>query len=89
MNRHSKSTEEHEMAQSPGLFLSWSKRTLFEMFNDLRFGRLMIDNCGQHYSFGNTQAENSPTVNVVVHNQRFYPDVLFKGSLGAAESYMK
>lgn len=68
---------------------AWSKKVLFSMFEDLRFGTLSIDNCGKKYQFGSPAQSAGITASVSVRDPRFYSDVLFKGSLGAAESYMK
>ena len=68
---------------------AWCKNTLFSMFGSLQFGKLSIDNCGQLYEFGNLQGEAPIIANLAVHDPQLYPEILFKGSLGAAESYIK
>lgn len=72
-----------------GPFHVGCKKILFDMFKGLRYGRLSINNCGKVYEFGKVHDASSPVASVTIHNPVFYYDVLFKGSLGAAESYMK
>ncbi len=68
---------------------TWCKNVLFKIFSELKFGTLSITNCGKVYRFGTSQGEAAISASVSIHSPDCYPDVLFKGSLGAAESYMK
>jgi cyclopropane-fatty-acyl-phospholipid synthase len=89
MSKHIKSLEGKNIVQFPGSVNHWCKKILFNMFGKLQSGKLAINNCGQLYEFGKSQGKDSIYAAIVIHNPQFYPDVLFKGSLGAAESYMK
>ena len=68
---------------------AWCKKVLFSMFENLKSGRLTIENRGNIYEFGDPQDGSSIAAEVVIHDPRVYSDILFRGSLGAAESYMK
>ena len=88
MTKHIKSIEATCSKSSPRISHAWCKKVLFNMFADLRFGKLTIDNCGKVYEFGELYENSGIAASAVIHDTRFYLDVLFKGSLGAAESYM-
>ena len=68
---------------------NWCRNILFSMLQNLKFGKLEVATCGNLYSFGNEHGRTSISAAVIIHDPRFYADILFKGSLGAAESYMK
>jgi cyclopropane-fatty-acyl-phospholipid synthase len=87
MSKNLFSMEENRAPMSP--VQTWCKNVLFSMFEKLKFGRLKIENFGKLYEFGDLQDGSFIAADVAIHDPRFYVDVLFKGSLGAAESYMK
>ncbi len=89
MSKNIESIEGSRTAMSFSPFQTWSKKVLFSMFEDLQFGSLSINNCGKLYEFGNPQGDPGIAAVAAIHDPRFYADVLFKGSLGAAESYIK
>jgi cyclopropane-fatty-acyl-phospholipid synthase len=89
MSKHICSIEEKKAALFPILIHSWCKNILFSMFEGLEFGTLSIENCGKKYHFGNDTNGAGIKASITINDARFYSDVLFKGSLGAAESYMK
>ena len=89
MSKHICSIEEKKSIQCPSPLHTWCKKVLFAMFADLRFGKLSVYNRGKLYEFGEPRESSAIAAAVAIHDPRFYPDVLFKGSLGAAESYMK
>jgi len=89
MNKHITSIEGRFSKRFPNVTHAWCKKVLFKMFADLRFGKLIINNCGKVYKFGELQGQPNITASAVIHDPKFYLDALFKGSLGAAESYMK
>jgi len=62
---------------------------LFKIFSELQFGQLTINNKGKVYEFGDINKQSGITATASIHDPRFFFDMLFKGSLGAAESYMK
>jgi cyclopropane-fatty-acyl-phospholipid synthase len=89
MSKHICGIKEDKTKLYPEPLQAWCKSTLFNIFSNLQFGRLSIDDCGQFYEFGRQQRQKCIHAAVAVHDPCFYPDVLFKGSLGAAESYIK
>ncbi|MDH3329469.1 MAG: cyclopropane-fatty-acyl-phospholipid synthase family protein [Desulfobulbaceae bacterium] len=89
MSKHISAIKEKKVKLCPGPMQIWCKKVLFELFKDLQFGTLSINNCGKLYEFGTSQGRSGISASVSIHDPKFYPDVLFKGSIGAAESYMK
>ena len=89
MSKHICSFEEKKSTLCPSPLHTWCKKVLFAMFADLRFGKLSVYNRGKLYEFGEPLESSAIAAAVAIHDPRFYPNVLFKGSLGAAESYMK
>lgn len=89
MNKFIRATERKEKRRCPEAVHFWCKRVFFAMLADIQFGTLSVNNCGKLYEFGRRDGANAITASVAIHDPRFYSDVLFKGSLGAAESYMK
>ncbi len=89
MSEYICSIDGNKLTLCPTMINTWCKKILFSMLEDLQFGKLSIDNCGKIYQFGNSTPGTCITASASIHDPRFYSDVLFKGSLGAAESYMK
>ncbi|MFT5578291.1 MAG: cyclopropane-fatty-acyl-phospholipid synthase [Paraglaciecola psychrophila] len=75
-------------SQSSGLLGSLAKRQLLKRLKALPRGHLIIDDGGEHYSFGDANDKNGPTARVVIEHQGAYRDIAFGGSIGASESYM-
>lgn len=89
MSKHIRAVEGKKTTPLPRPVHSWCKKVLFNLFSDLQFGSLSINNCGKLYEFGSPKGQYGIAASATIHNPEFYLDVLFKGSLGAAESYMK
>jgi cyclopropane-fatty-acyl-phospholipid synthase len=89
MMNHIRAIDEKKAPRCPGPLHTWCKKVLFKIFAGLQFGTLSINNCGKVYTFGSSRGKTVISACVSIHSPDFYPDVLFKGSLGAAESYMK
>ena len=89
MNKHICSIEGNKGFFYLDPVYNWCRIILFSMLKDLKFGKLEVVNCGKVYSFGTVHESSSIFATVTIHDSRFYADILFKGSLGAAESYMK
>ena len=63
----------------------WAKKTLFKMLAGIRFGQLTItDGCSVN-SFG---PDKGLQARVTIHDPRVYRQVLFGGSIGAADGYI-
>ncbi len=89
MTEHIRALETKNSRMHPGLMQTWCKKVLFRLFKDLQFGTLTVNNCGKLYKFGSPQGKATVTASASIHSPEFYSDIIFKGSLGAAESYMK
>jgi cyclopropane-fatty-acyl-phospholipid synthase len=89
MSKHICSIKRKKVTLYPKPLQAWCKNTLFNILDDLQFGRLSINNCGQLYEFGEPQEQAPIKASLAIHDPQLYPDILFKGSLGAAESYIK
>lgn len=61
---------------------------LFRQLQNLQRGRIVIDEGSQVHSFGE-QSPDALTAHVVVTDPAFYKAVVFNGSIGGGESYMK
>lgn len=67
---------------------SFAKSILFKMLQGLDSGNLRIHDEGELYEFGVAGANTDLVADVFVHNNNFYSDVIFGGSVGAGEAYM-
>lgn len=63
-----------------------ARRFLLAKLRDLENGSLRLVDAGEATRLG--AADAPPAATVHVHDPRFYPKLLFGGSIGAAESYM-
>jgi cyclopropane-fatty-acyl-phospholipid synthase len=61
---------------------------LFRQLHKITKGRIIIDEGHEAHHFGET-GDNVLTAHVVVSDPAFYQDVVFNGSIGGGESYMK
>ena len=62
------------------------RHILFSKIKNLKGGGLVIHENGHQWQFG--KASNSDLHHLTVNNPQFYSNVVFGGSLGAAESYV-
>lgn len=63
------------------------KRLFFRLLANLQHGHLQIQEDDQCYEFGVSNV--SLCAKIVVHDSRFYRNVLFSGSIGAGESWVE
>ena len=68
MNKHICSIKTNKTIQYPEPIQAWCKSTLFNIFTNLQFGRLSIDNCGQLYEFGDLQGQDSINASLSIHD---------------------
>lgn len=64
-----------------------ARRLVHRRLDSLRAGSLLLRDRRETRHFGEASSA-SPTAEVVVHSDSFYPAVAFGGHIGAAESYM-
>jgi len=72
----------------PGSTEKVARGLLFRQLKNLRRGRIVIDEGNQTHSFGD-QSADALTAHVIVTDPAFYKAVVFNGSIGGGESYMK
>jgi cyclopropane-fatty-acyl-phospholipid synthase len=65
---------------------SFIKKQVLKHLINLKHAQLMIQSHDEVFVFGDTDAELQATIKL--HNDNFYADVAFQGSVGAAESYI-
>ena len=64
------------------------RRGVWGRLENLDHGRLVIDDGGNRQEFGRCGAD-SLKANIEIHDPRFYRHLVFGGSLGAAEAYIR
>lgn len=69
-------------------FDTLAKKALLKALNKLNVGRLVIEDHGQVYSFGEAADKAEITANLSIHHSSCYRNILRGGSIGAAEAYM-
>lgn len=63
-----------------------AKKTLFSQLARLTYGQLQIEEDGRHYKFG---LGSQIKAMITVHHPSFYSDILFGGSIGSSESFIR
>ncbi|MFM8330922.1 MAG: class I SAM-dependent methyltransferase [Candidatus Methylumidiphilus sp.] len=66
---------------------AFARRLLHKQLAGLRTGKLLLVD-GDTYSFGAEQPDFPVSATIIVRDPGFYSDVVFGGSIGAAEAYM-
>jgi cyclopropane-fatty-acyl-phospholipid synthase len=65
-----------------------AKKALLKVLANMGQGRLVLEDSGQVYEFGES-AENAELIgHIFIHHPSTYRDIVFGGSIGAAEAYM-
>ncbi|MFT6791739.1 MAG: cyclopropane-fatty-acyl-phospholipid synthase [Cellvibrionaceae bacterium] len=67
----------------------WAKKLIFRWLESLTQGRLTIIDEGRHYHFGQITSESRIEACIIVKHHSIYRDVLFNGTVGSGEAYMK
>lgn len=75
-------------SQNAGWLESLSRKLVLQTFQQLQKGSLTLVEGDSSYHFGEAQDATSLHAHVRVHNPSVYRELLFGGSIGAAESYM-
>jgi len=65
-----------------------AKRAVLQRLSQLREGQLTLIDGDCMQRFGKLSAEFPQSVTVRIHDQRFYSDLAYGGSIGAGEAYM-
>ncbi len=81
----------HTANRSPalrGLVDGWLRRLVFSRLEKIESGSLLVDDGGACREFG-CAGEGQPAIHATIHDPRFYRQLVFGGSLGAAEAYIR
>jgi cyclopropane-fatty-acyl-phospholipid synthase len=73
----------------PGRLDRLARRLLDGRLGALSAGQIVISEAGRHATYGELTDEFPLTAQVVIHDPRFYSDVVFGGSIGAGEAYIR
>ena len=73
-------------SNSNSLFDSFSRSLALNKMKSLRYGHLSFSDNDQELSFGDESS--SLKANIIIHDRKFYSELIFGGSLGAAEAFM-
>ena len=65
-----------------------AKKGVIKALNQIRVGRLVLEDNGEITEFGQSADEASVMAHIFVHQSASYRDILFGGTIGAAEAYM-
>jgi len=76
-------------AARPGMLDALGRRALFAKLQTLSHGCLVLVEGKERHRFGTPNAALPEPVIIHVHDARLYGDVVFGGSIGAGEAYMR
>ncbi len=65
-----------------------AKKALLKAMSHISKGRLVLEDNGEVYEFGEPADEAELIAHVFIHHPSTYKDILFGGSIGSAEAYM-
>ena len=79
------SNQEQIYEKSPSLSARWAKKIFTKLISQIRYGQIVLRDGEQVEIFGTDEAFSAQ---VTVLDPRFYPRLLFGGSIGAGEAYI-
>ena len=68
---------------------TWAKKLVFKWLQSFSRGSLTIDARGELFHFGQPPKEANISAHIIVKHDSVYRDVLFNGTVGSGEAYMK
>jgi len=83
------STEHLTPTLRPGLLAGLARRLVIGRLKGIEHGMLTIQDGEQQYTFGQSVPGEKLAATITVDDTRFYGDIAFGGSIGAAESWMQ
>lgn len=90
MKAVSLSSDEHlAPTHRPGLLDGLARRLVLGRLTGIEHGVLTIRDAKQQYVFGRSRPDEILAATITVNDDRFYGDIAFGGSIGAAESWMQ
>lgn len=72
----------------PGMLDGLARNGLIRQLHQLEKGQLVLVHEGKEQAFGDSRPGAGPSARLEVLDRRFFSDVAFGGSIGAAEAYM-
>lgn len=66
----------------------FARETVFSLLKRIKCGKLTVIDGGDAFEFGEQGRGDSLAAKLYVNDQRFYPQVMLGGSIGAGEAYM-
>ena len=67
----------------------WAKKLVFRWLESFTQGSLTIEDQGERFHFGQSLGEADVAAHIIVRHDSVYRDVLFNGTVGSGEAYMK
>jgi len=83
------SEQAREWVPEPRYIERLARKMIINRLNRLRHGRLVIITGDETLSFGDVDDAFGLSVTLTVHDQRFFTDLAFGGTIGAGEAYMQ
>jgi cyclopropane-fatty-acyl-phospholipid synthase len=75
-------------SKRPGLLEGLARRLVLSQLAGIEHGTIFIRDEARQHSFGRSDADDDSTATITVNDSRFYADIAFGGSIGAAEAWM-
>ncbi len=73
----------------PGLLDGMAQRLVLSKLESIQHGTLVIKDAEQRHVFGQHNGDQTLSAEITVNDARFYGDIAFGGSIGAAEAWMQ
>ena len=91
MSTRLRSVNSRQFAQStiPSTWIDrLARRIVLSRLERLQSGQIVVSERGQQLSFGRLTDEHPQSIQLRVHDPRFYSEIAFGGSIGAGEAYI-
>jgi cyclopropane-fatty-acyl-phospholipid synthase len=84
------SIDEHKMAElSVSVVDKWAKSLVLKWLKQFSRGSLTVKDGNEYHHFGQSSKEAVVSAQINVHHPSVYRDVLFNGTVGSGEAYMR
>lgn len=77
-----------ESSNKPTGLDALARRVVRARLESLRNGQIVVSENGRHETYGDVTSDLPLTVQLTIHDPRFYSDIAFGGAVGAGESYI-
>lgn len=77
-----------ESSNKPTGLDALARRVVRARLETLRNGQIVVSENGRHETYGDVTSNLPLTVQLTIHDPRFYSDIAFGGAVGAGESYI-